>query len=179
MHFTLSDKTVWSPEKQWLRKTSQVQLFIKNPFILFFKTKGQHPTKKNPKNTIAYQRDQIMRSNRNSNSVKCSNNALQKFIEGSFTYPFLSIGSERKKHACLPWNAVFHIKVKDRIVLTCMPWWVDCGWTAGAHQPHSSTPSPQLDKGKKYNERFLGQDKDKVSSSLITVTGQTDLIGRN
>ena len=43
-------------------------------------------------------------------------------------------------------------------------WWVDPGWTPGAHQSRSITPSPQLDRGENNNERLMGRDKDRERS---------------
>jgi len=44
-------------------------------------------------------------------------------------------------------------------------WWVDPGWTPGAHQSLLITPSPQLDRGeKKCNEKLVGQDEDRERS---------------
>jgi len=48
---------------------------------------------------------------------------------------------------------------------TSILWWVDPGWMLGAHQSHSITPPPQLDRGqKKYEKRLMGRDKDREGS---------------
>ena len=45
----------------------------------------------------------------------------------------------------------------------CM-WWVDPGWTPGAHQSHSITHLLSWTGERKHNERFMGQDKDRERS---------------
>ncbi|KAM9614599.1 LOW QUALITY PROTEIN: A-kinase anchor protein 4-like [Morphnus guianensis] len=37
--------------------------------------------------------------------------------------------------------------------LSALLWWVDPGWTPGAHQSRNITPPPQLDRGEKIQQR--------------------------
>jgi len=49
----------------------------------------------------------------------------------------------------------------------------------GAHQNHSITPPPQLDGERKYDERLMGQEKDREGSLTSYCHGQNRLnLGR-
>ena len=43
-------------------------------------------------------------------------------------------------------------------------WWVDAGWTPGAHQSCSITPLLSWAGGRKYNQRLMAQHEDRERS---------------
>jgi len=53
-------------------------------------------------------------------------------------------------------------------------WWVDPGWTL-CPPVMLYNSSSSAGQGKEYNQRHLGQDKDRERSLLITVMGKIDL----
>jgi len=51
-------------------------------------------------------------------------------------------------------------------VLSVFLWWVDPGWTPGAHQRGSVTPLLSWTEEKKYNKRLTDQDKERERSLI-------------
>jgi len=58
-------------------------------------------------------------------------------------------------------------------------WWVDPGWTAGAHQSHFISPILAWTGDKKYNERLVVKVRTGKDHSQITIMGKTDLTWGN
>ena len=58
---------------------------------------------------------------------------------------------------------------------TASVWWVDPGWTPGAHQSRSITPLLSWTGERKYNERLMGLDKDRERSFTNYHHGQNSL----
>jgi len=55
-------------------------------------------------------------------------------------------------------------------------WWVDPGWTPGAHQAAPSLPSSAGRGREKYDEELVGQVKDgEITQQLLAWAKQTQL----
>lgn len=52
--------------------------------------------------------------------------------------------------------------------------WVNLGWPLGIHQAALSLPFNQQDKGRKYDKKCVGWDKEREISDQFAIMGKTD-----